>query len=148
MAYKIAVASSSGVKVDETFGSAKQFFIFSVTKDGFLPPEERVCPLDNAKDTDVGIDTDSFACPSSTGCEDRSGCGTGGGCSSFADNAAKVCLIEDCRCVVCRKIGFQIQKQLERKAISAFDVGCSIDEALQKITAYYSRIDQHQSLRK
>ncbi|MDE6034996.1 MAG: hypothetical protein K2G36_03700 [Ruminococcus sp.] len=60
----------------------------------------------------------------------------------------KVEIISDCRAVVCEKTGFYIRKQLERKAISAFDVSCKISEALGRITSYYNRIDSHESLRK
>ena len=59
----------------------------------------------------------------------------------------KVALIEDCRAVVCKKVGFQAQKQFEKKAISVFDVECSVEEALEKITSYYYKIDNRQSLR-
>lgn len=57
-------------------------------------------------------------------------------------------LLSDCRCVVCKKIGFQAQKQFEKKAISVFDVECEIKEALDKITFYYNKIDRHESLLK
>ena len=59
----------------------------------------------------------------------------------------RVLLIDDCRCVVCAKIGFQAQKQFERKAISVFDIECKITDALDKITAYYEKVDGHKSLR-
>ncbi|MCM1228176.1 MAG: hypothetical protein NC320_12300 [Clostridium sp.] len=72
----------------------------------------------------------------------------GSGCGGNGEASAKVELVADCRAVVCKKIGFNIQKQLERKAISSFDVNCSVKEALDKISAYYSRIDRHESLRK
>ena len=59
----------------------------------------------------------------------------------------KVSLIEDCRAVVCKKIGFQAQKQFEKKAISVFDVEVSVEEALDKISTYFYKIDSRQSLR-
>ena len=68
-------------------------------------------------------------------------CGNGNGCGSQSIIPG-VMLIEDCRCVVCKKIGFQAQKQFEKKAITVFDVDTSIDDALTKITAYYAKIDR------
>ena len=70
-----------------------------------------------------------------------------GGCGGAGEASAKVELVSDCRCVVCKKIGFHIQKQLERKAISAFDVTCPVEEALEKISHYFTRMDNHESLR-
>lgn len=75
------------------------------------------------------------------------GCsGRGHGCSGPADVSGRVAIIEDCRCVLCKKIGFQAQKQFEKKAISVFDVECEIKEALDKIISYYDKIDHHISL--
>ena len=56
-------------------------------------------------------------------------------------------MIEDSRCVVAKKVGFQAQKQFEKKAISVFDIEVSVKEALDKITSYYFKIDNRQSLR-
>ena len=78
------------------------------------------------------------------------GCGgnSGGGCGGAGGASKKVELIADCRSLVCQKIGFQAQKQLEKKAIAGFDVDCSVDEALAKIAAYFDKIDNHISLRR
>ncbi len=78
------------------------------------------------------------------------GCGSGcntGGCAGGDGEMPKVTLISDCRCVVCKRIGFQIQKQLEKKAILGFDVECSIDEAMRNIIRYFERVDHHRTLR-
>lgn len=139
MSYKIAVASSDGTKIDETFGSARSFLIYEVTDKKYEKTEERAAALDETQNA-------SGSCGDKAGCGNGSGngCETGSGCGGAS---LKVELIADCRCVVCKKIGFQIQKQLERKAISAFDVSCSVEEALSKISDYYSHIDNHKSLR-
>jgi len=44
---------------------------------------------------------------------------------------------------VCKKIGPHAKKLLERKAIAAFDVDCSVEEALKKIIFYYNRTDRY-----
>lgn len=134
MTYKIAVASSDGVQVNETFGSTARFLVYTIMEDRISPPEERVYVLESE----------------SMSCTQSNSCGNGNGVQNCGGNAgivAKIALVDDCRCIVCRKIGFQIQKQLERKAISYFDVSCSITEALDKIIAYYRRVDRRQSLR-
>ena len=51
-------------------------------------------------------------------------------------------LLSDCRSVVCKKIGRNILKQFERKAISVFDIELPIKEALSKIVSYYYKIDE------
>lgn len=143
MPYKIAVASLDGVRIDETFGSADRFIIYEVADGVYQKTEERSF---DRKDTDQRIPD---ICPSSGGCATGNGCGESGkGCNvGKSEMSTKVELIADCRCVVCKKIGFHIQKQLERKAISTFDVDCSVDEALGKITNYFTRVDRHESLR-
>lgn len=137
MSYKIAVASSDDENINETFGSVKSFVIYEVTNGVYKKAEERIC---TSEDTVTKNNCNSGVCGNGDGC--------GSGCGVQGEASTKVGLISDCRAVVCKKIGFHIQKQLERKAISAFDVSCTIGEALDKITAYYSRIDRHESLRK
>lgn len=139
MSYKIAVASSDGLQIDETFGSARSFLIYEVKDGKYEKTEERTVDLQNEQGK-----KDSLSCGDGSGCGNGIGTGCGSGCGSAS---SKVGLISDCRCVVCKKIGFQIQKQLERKAISAFDVSCSVETALTKISGYYRHIDSHISLR-
>lgn len=132
--YKIAVASSDGINIDRTFGATEYFTIYEVSENNCRELEKR----------EYISDTKAVSENCGSGCS--KGCGSGTGCGGGADK--KVELISDCRCVVCTKIGFNIQKQLERRAISAFDVGCTVAEALEKITDYYAKIDSHTSLRK
>lgn len=147
MSYKIAIASSDGIHIDETFGSAKAFHIFEVLDGKYEEVEARDAGGDcqNADETvrSSGCGVAGGGCGTGSG----GGCGTGGGCSGGDGPSPRVELLSDCRCIVCRKIGFHIQKQLERRAITAFDVACSVEEALQKITGYFQRMDTHKSLR-
>ena len=136
MAYKIAVGSSDGKNVDLKFGEVTKFLIYEVGDEVLLSEEREFVPEEKA-------DT---ACDSSY-CDTKGCGGNGGGCKGPGDVADKVGLIADCRAVVCKKIGFQAQKQFEKKAISVFDVECEVKEALDKITFYYRRIDNHESLR-
>lgn len=143
MSYKIAVASSDGVQIDETFGSAKAFLIYEVADGKYRKTEERA-------EVQNGAEKVAYDTLTQGDCNPHGDCGTGDGCFQGAGcggASAKVELISDCRCIVCKKIGFHVQKQLERKAISAFDVSCSVEEALDKISYYFDRIDRHESLR-
>lgn len=133
MSYKIAVATSDGINIDLTFGSAFEFTVYNIDGTDYHISEKR-----KFEDFEGNSDCNKSGCG-------NGGCGNGTGCSGGSD--AKVRLISDCRCVVCKKIGFNIQKQLGKLAITAFDIDCGVDEALSKITAYLQKIDNHQSLR-
>ncbi|MBE7719170.1 NifB/NifX family molybdenum-iron cluster-binding protein [Lacrimispora indolis] len=130
MPYKIAVASSDGVNIDVNFGAAHKFLIYEVGESGEYALLEIREAVKEAGEP-------SF-------CND--GC-KGGGCQSSKESHPWVDSIADCRCVICKKIGFHIQKQLEKKAVSAFDVEGKIEDTLEKITWYFHRVDHHQTLR-
>ena len=136
MAYKIAVATSDQKHVDRSFRETTEFAIYHVDEEGtvtwmesrkFIPEEER---------------EEGASLP-----DKENGCCTGNG-TGCGMALPKVELIQDCRCVVCTKAGFQVQKKLQRKAISLFDVECSVEEALKKISEYFRKTDNHQNLGK
>ncbi len=141
MAYKIAVGSSDGIYVNLKFGEVTKFLIYEVS-DEIRLVEERIV----RNDTEIQKINDN-SCNISD-CRNEGCGGNGSGCNGSSDVISKVVLISDCRCVVCKKIGFQAQKQFEKKAISVFDVECEINEALEKIAFYYGKIDKHESFRK
>lgn len=134
MSYKIAIASSDERTIDLKFGSATAFLIYEVRDDGTWERVERRS-VSERDDTEV---------PSS--CGDKGEC-LGGGCHSSGPSNPRVDLIADCRCVLCKKTGNPIQKQLDKKAISSFDITGEIEEALHKIVQYFYRVDHHHSLR-
>ena len=124
MSYKIAVATSDGENVDLHFGSTKVFQIYQAEGEKFDFLESRkVINADNAQ---------------IAGCN----CGEGGGnnCGGKEKSEA-VEILSDCRAVVCAKIGRNILKQLELRAISSFDVSIPVKEALEKIVTYYNKVD-------
>ncbi len=140
MAYKIAVASSDGVHVDLKFGEAVKFLIYEVT-DSVRLSEERLIPAEtDTQDKTENADTTQVC--HSGGCG-----GNGNGCHGSSGSILKVERLLDCRCIVCKKIGFFAQKQFEKKAIPVFDVDCSVQEALDKIRFYYHKIDKHETFR-
>ena len=141
MAYRIAVGSSDGINIDLKFGEVEKFIIYEVDNSEYKKLEIR--SVTNAENQ---TKTEKEEC-SSNGCESGGCSGNGHGCSGPSDVTDRVLLIDDCRCVVCAKIGFQAQKQFERKAISVFDIECKITDALDKITPYYEKVDGHKSLR-
>ncbi len=120
MAYKIAVASSDGVKIDLKFGQISEFLIYEVSDGDYKLLEKR-----------------EYKQSKKCGTGDSSCSGGGKACSGPADILDKISLISDCKALVCKKVGFQAMKQLEKKAISVFDVDFTIDYALSKIVTYY-----------
>lgn len=145
MSYKIAIASSDEIHIDESFGSAKVFHIFEVTDGTYVKSEDRIVVEETETPEKAAVTQES--CGNSGGCGNN-GCHTRtGGCSGNEGTSSKVELISDCRCIVCKKIGFHVQKQLERRAITSFGVDCSVEEALNKISSYFQKVDTHQSLR-
>ena len=139
MAYKIAVASSDGINVNVHFGAAESFLIYTVDDAGsFALSEKREVPEDVEEKKDGSIGNNA-------GCGCGDGCGpSNGGCGNGA-GSAKVELVSDVRAVVEEKICFKVRKQLEKKAIANFDVDCTVQEALEKITKYFYSVDNHKS---
>lgn len=140
MNYKIAVATSDGVNVDQSFGAATVFQIYTVTDDGYKLTGKREY-REVAKPEAATESPEECA----GGCGSGGGCGCGQGCGGAV--SPKVDMLSDVRCLLCSKIGFQAQKQFEKKAVTTFDISCGITTALDRITGYFARIDRHQSLR-
>lgn len=138
MAYRIAIATSDGTNIDGHFGSAPSFKIYEVEGEDVRVIEDR--PVLTVTDSQEGA-----SCSSSEGCG-NGGCGHGhgGGCGDglSSDLSDRIDLLSDCRSVVCKKIGFQAHKTLERRAVSGFEVDTTVEEALRKITFYFGRIDR------
>ncbi len=145
MSYKIAISSSDGKNIDLSFGATEIFYIYEAEGEKYHLLEER-----KIEDINTGAATtqsaEAHSCQSNkSGCGGQRGCGLSNGCGGGAESP-KVEILSDCRCIVCKKIGFSIIKQLEKKAITAFDVDCTVQEALIKITKYLERVDNHRSL--
>ena len=132
MAYKIAVASSDGVNVDLHFGAAAEFLIYNVNDEGSFELLEKRKIEEKAAEN-CGTKNCGSGC----------GNGNGGGCGGAGGPSARVEQICDVRAVVAAKIGFNVTKALEKKAISGFDVECPVQDALEKITKYFYSVDNH-----
>ena len=168
MTYKIAVASSNGITVDGAFGEVTEFRIYQVEGEQYTQVEDRKMPepfIQKPEDTAVAQradSTDQQNCggqdsdPTEAGCcggqdseHTEAGCcgghgGHGGcGCGTPDGSSIRIEALSDCRSIVCKKIGPHAKKLLERKAIAAFDVDCSVEDALKKIIFYYNRMDRH-----
>lgn len=151
MSYNIAAASSDEIHIDLSFREADSFTIIQVNDDGsYSILEKRKVQQGQEEKADVELECGSNC---ESGCA-SSGCkngGNNGGCGnghSDTDIEARVNIISDCRCLICRKIGPGAERQLEKKAITSFQIDLSLEEALTKITEYYTKIDNHISLRK
>ena len=137
MSVKVAIASSDGTQVDLHFGKAHEFLIFELTNGTFRQTETRTVPSVQTDEDDAV----SFGCGSGNGCGSGSGCGGCGG-SASGPLAPSVQLLLDCRAIVAAQIGGNIRRQFERNAISCFDIELSVEEALQKLAAYYTKFGE------
>ena len=155
MTYKIAVASSDGITVDGAFGEVTEFRIYQVEGEQYTQVEDRKMPepfIQKPEDTAVAQradSTDQQNCggqdsdPTEVGCCGGHGGHGGCGCGTPDGSSIRIEALSDCRSIVCKKIGPHAKKLLERKAIAAFDVDCSVEDALKKIIFYYNRMDRH-----
>ena len=144
MSIKVAIASSDGLNIDLHFGQAKSFLIYELKDSKFELTEKRELPASENKPTSPeapspqdfggGCGGAGFGCGSGGGCG-----GSGGGCGGGASGplAPAVELLLDCRSVVAAQIGQGMHRQFERNAISVFDIELPIEEALNKLAAYY-----------
>lgn len=141
MAYNIAVTSTDGIHIDQSFREAEEFLIYSVDDNGKyeISEKRKIEPDDEELTHNV-----KFAEKAASG-----GCGKvcGGGTGCGGAKSSKLSLIQDCRSLVCTQIGFKALKHLEKKAISTFEIDCQVNEALEKIISYFDKVDKHQSLR-
>ena len=150
MSYRIAVASSDREHIDISFGAADGFYIYEATDETFRFIEFRPYAIESDGANTEPSEADAICeqeVKTQSGCGNGNGCRGGFGGAGSGAHEAKLSLIEDCRCLICKKIGFGVQKQLEKKAITAFDIECPIEEGLGKIVSYLYKIDHHISLR-
>ena len=158
MAYRMAVGSTDGINIDESFGSAKFFFIYEADGTRYHLIEKRIAIAENeltnlSEKGQEPFDKAAFPKTGQERCQKPLGCGStcqgngGSICQSAGGIEPKVSLVSDCRCIICKKIGFQAQKRFEKHAITSFDIDCSVPEALEKIVSYFSKVDSHTSLR-
>ena len=138
--FKIAIASSDGKNVDLHFGKAAGFLIYEFDGEKFSQTEMRKAPapLTEASAAESAPQAESGGCGSG-GC---AGCTGGGGCCSRGGaKLASVELLSDCRAVIAAQIGGNVRRQFERSVISCFDVDYPVETVLEKLSAYYKKID-------
>ncbi|WP_010262623.1 NifB/NifX family molybdenum-iron cluster-binding protein [Treponema primitia] len=117
MGWRVAAASIDGILVTEHYGRSKWFYIVDVQPDGtFVSVERRsVTPL----------------------CES--------GSHSESGMAFGIQALRDCVAVLVAVIGPSARKQLELAGIAVFEQPVIIEDAAQKLAAYYGRINQPES---
>lgn len=127
MGYKIAVATSDGVHINEHFGSTESFAVFEVNDDGsYIKTEVRKIEEDTKNKCKVEP-------------------GAFGGCGGHR-KTKKIILIMDCRCVLCARCGMGSQRELSKAGITTFVIEKEIDEAMKKIIQYYQNNASHVTL--
>ena len=142
MSIKVAIASSDGLNIDLHFGQAKAFLIYELKDKKFELTEKREVPTSANESASPDATESDFGggCGVGFGCGSGSGCGgSGGGCGGGASGplSPAVELLLDCRSVVAAQVGQGMRRQFERNAISVFDIELPIEEALNKLAAYY-----------
>ena len=138
MSIKVAIASSDKTNIDLHFGQASQFEIYELRGDHFEFLETRNAPKSEVTSEDTPAYSGGWGSGFGGGC--GSGCGGfGGGCAGGGSGQVSptVQLLLDCRSVVAAQIGQNVRRQFERNAVSVFDIELPIEEALQKLAAYY-----------
>lgn len=139
MGIKVAIATSDGLNIDLHFGQAKSFLLYEFKNGKFELSEKREVPVDDSAVVALQgpqIET-TFACPGGGG-----GCGGSGGGAASGPLAPAVELLLDCRAVVAAQIGQGMRRQLERNAISVFDIEIPVEDALKKLAAYYAKFGE------
>ncbi len=127
MGYKIAVATSDGIRINRHFGETDRFVIYRVEEnDSYQILEIRQVPEDN----DPSIQQGDGGC---------------GGCGGRRRDK-KIAGILDCRCVLCARCGFGSEKELQKAGITVFAIEKEIEEAMIKIIQYYRNHASHVSL--
>ncbi|SDY37297.1 NifB/NifX family molybdenum-iron cluster-binding protein [Lachnobacterium bovis] len=138
MSYKIAIGSSDGVNIDLKFGEVSEFLIYEVEGINYKLIEKRK----RAFKENNAVSGDTFESSCDSGC-----CKNGNRkkCQGPKDITSTIEVIKDCRCILCKKVGFQAQKQFEKKLITVFDIEYPINQALKRIVFYYNSIDNNRS---
>ena len=135
MSIKVAIASSDRLNIDLHFGQAKEFYIYTFQKDHFDFLECRKAVFTEQSVDNQDSDFGGGCCGGGGGCGvSGGGCGGGAGAGPLSPNVE---LLLDCRAIVASQIGQKVRRQFERNAISVFDIELPIEEALQKLAAYY-----------
>ena len=149
MSTKIAIATSDNLNIDLHSGQTKAFLIYELKDSKFELTEKRELPASENESTSPeapypqdfggGCGGAGFGCGSGGGCG-----GSGGGCGGGASGplAPAVELLLDCRAVVAAQIGQGMGRQFQRNAISVFDIELPIEEALNKLAAYYLKFGE------
>ena len=108
--YRIAAASSDGKVINQHFGRADNFLIFEISGSRYSLIERRdVTPL-----CDNGEHTEEGL-------------------------LSAIGALKDCTAVVVSKIGAPAKRALEINGISVFEQPDYINNALEKLTAYYTK---------
>jgi len=109
--FRIAAASTDGKTINEHFGKAAEFLIYEIGNESYTFIEKRsVTPLSS-----------------------------GGGHTEDGIISA-IERLKDCTAVIAVKVGGAVRRALEINGISVFERADSIDNALNKLAAYYGKI--------
>lgn len=119
MSYKIAAATSDGKNIDLHFGEVKSVSVYEVNEENgsFAFVEER----------QISLPIVSAESSSETGCT----CG-----KEFTDSVSQT--VKDCVYLLVAKIGNRPYRFLQENNVNCVEAPYCIDEAVEKINAYYT----------
>ncbi|MDF2925388.1 MAG: Dinitrogenase iron-molybdenum cofactor biosynthesis protein [Paenibacillaceae bacterium] len=112
MAFKVAVSSLDGVRINQHFGRSDSFLIYQIEDNGeYALVEERLVSR---------------------------ACGFGGHEEDALERAA--CLLSDCSVALVSRIGPGAEKALAAKGVKAFEIYDTIERALTKLNRYLQAV--------
>lgn len=134
MSFKVAVASTDGITIDQHFGRSHLFYIYDFQEDKGSFSLIEIRSLDSSCSTSDCQSTSSCA-PS--GCQPVSSCGCGGGESQVSAREQTAEFISGCQIVLAVQIGPKGERALNKYNIQALSVAGSVDKALTKLSRFY-----------
>lgn len=118
MSYKIAIASSDGINIDQHFGEISSLLVFDVNEnDGSFSLD---CKRDVPFPKDEGAE-----------CEE-SGCSCGKG---FTDRITQT--VKDCQYFLVAKIGNRPHRFLQENNVNCIEAPFPIEDAVKKLNGYF-----------
>lgn len=133
MAYKIAVATSDGNKIDGHFGSTESFYIYEIEESGKPLLVERRNPFETYENI-IPLEQTIFT---------KNPNASYGGCNHQAHDLSgmesRFQAVSDCRFILCTRCGGFMEKELQKRGISVFAIDIPLESAFEKIHAYYEK---------
>lgn len=129
MKYRIAIATTDGIHIDEHFGKAKVFYIYELSENinSHAVADVRSVKTDEEQEKENG-----------GGCEESCHRGACSGKNMEFVSYIADC-VQDCNILLAKKIGIHAQYFLQRRGIASFEIELGVEDAIQKLNAYLKK---------